>query len=343
MVVNAVLVVGLAAWVLRPTAAAPSEVKQAGGIAAQSAPPLPSSVPIPTKAEVMAQQGQRFGLSTPTTPFGNTALNAFTKAAGKSPTMLMYFNKWTQPFNPGAVVASYDRGALPVIAWEPWAGQKSGDSQPAYALSKIINGDFDAYIKKYATAVAAQKWPVAIRFAHEMNGHWYPWSESLSGNKPGQYVQMWRHVHDIFDSVGATNVIWIWSPNILRPVPNVNLKNLYPGDAYVDWVGMVGYQVVESTASAVYQPTMTAIRKFTKKSFVLTEVGAEPSSHKAAWIKDFMKWLPQHPDVVGFVWFEFSKAQGGSADWRFTETTATTQAFKTGLAGVTDLAKPPPS
>ena len=31
-----------------------------------------------------------------------------------------------------------------------------------------------------------------------MNGWWWPWSEQLNGNNPGEFVAAWRHVHDIF-------------------------------------------------------------------------------------------------------------------------------------------------
>jgi hypothetical protein len=343
MVFNAVLVVGLAIWVLRPTASAPNQAKQV--IASQtSAPPLVAGLSIPTKAEVMAQPGVRYGISSPSAPWSNSELNAISHAGGKNPTMLMFFENWTKDFNKSAVLASYDRNALPVIAWEPWAGQKDGDSQPAYSLKNIINGKYDAYITKFATAVKAEKLPIAIRFAHEMNGHWYPWSEVESGNSPGQYVKMWRHVHDIFTKIGATNVIWIWSPNIFRGTgAGISLRKLYPGDAYVDWVGLVGYDVHEATAAQVYKSTMDAIEKFTKKSFILTEVGSQPGSQKVGWISNFFSWLPKHPNVAGFIWFEFSKQQGGSADWRFTQTVATTKAFKAGLAGVPTLTPPPPS
>lgn len=47
------------------------------------------------------------------------------------------------------------------------------------------------------------------------NGDWqFPWSEKPDGNQPGDYVKMWRHVHDIFNQEGTKNVTWVWCPNI---------------------------------------------------------------------------------------------------------------------------------
>lgn len=340
MTANSLILVAAAVWILKPNVTSAEDPVVSALATPQPSGSTQAPPVIPTKADILRTPGQRFGLSTPQAPWSSKELDKLATAAGARPTMLTYFVKWTEDFRPDAVKASYDQGALPVVTWEPWAGTGKGINQRAYALSKIISGRFDAYITKFATAVRDQRWPVAIRFAHEMNGVWYPWSEELSGNQKGEYVKAWRHVHGLFKKAGAANVIWIWSPNILRPVPDVALRPLYPGDAYVDWVGMVGYAVRESTAAAVYQPTITALRKFTKKPLVITETGAQPGPRKATWIKDFFRWLPKHPYVVGFVWFEYSDDQGGTADWRFTATAATAKAFRTGLASV-KLAAPP--
>jgi beta-mannanase len=340
MAVNGLIVVALAVWILKPSAAEPHQ-----GQISQSVVSLQNKRqaerPVPTKEQIFAIQGTRFGLSTPQSPWSSEEIDKISGAAGAHPTLVQFFVKWNEDFRPESVPQTYKQGALPVVSWEPWAGVKSGPNQPAYALAKIISGQFDPYITKFATAVRDQKWPIAIRFAHEMNGNWYPWSEQTSGNHSGEYVKAWRHVHDLFQQAGANNVIWIWSPNIVRPVPSIALDKLYPGDEYVDWVGMVGYAVEESTASAVYQPTMTLVRKFTQKPFLLTETGVQAGPHRLAWIADFFRWLSQHPDVVGFIWFEFSKEQGGTADWRFSANPSVAKAFHDGMAGV-KLAPAPP-
>jgi hypothetical protein len=91
----------------------------------------------------------------------------------------------------------------------------------------------------------------------------------------------------------------------------------------------------------VFQPTMTQLRTFSQKPIVITETGVAPGSHQTAWIADFFHWLPQHPDVIGFIWFEFSKEQGGRTDWRMSAKPATAKAFHDAIAKVT-LALPPP-
>ena len=76
-----------------------------------------------------------------------------------------------------------------------------------------------------------------------MNGNWFPWSEIANGNGPGQYVAAWRHVHDIFGAVGATNATWVWCPyaDTAKRLKKTPLKPLYPGHDYVDWTCLDAY------------------------------------------------------------------------------------------------------
>ena len=85
-------------------------------------------------------------------------------------------------------------------------------TEPDFQLSDVIAGTYDAYIAQFAAE--AQDWghPFFLRFNWEMNGNWFPWSEGVNGNNPGEYVAAWRHVHDIFAAVGATNATWVWCP-----------------------------------------------------------------------------------------------------------------------------------
>lgn len=295
------------------------------------APSIAPTATIPTKAEFMAAGAKHFGVSYAEAPFNKTKLAGITRNAGAPPTMIEYFIKWTEEFRPVVATKAYDQGAIPVVAWEPWAGVDKGINQPKYALRKINDGTHDAYITRFATAVKAYQWPIVLRFAHEMNGAWFPWSERRSGNKPGEYVKAWQHVHALFQKAGVTNVIWTWSPNIVRPAPNVDLQKLYPGDAYVDWVGMVGYAVKEKKAGEVFDPTLAKLRAFTKRPALITETGAQPGPNQAEWTSDLFRWLRTRPDVLGFIWFEFDKS-GETQDWRFSRSETTKAAFRAGIA-----------
>jgi mannan endo-1,4-beta-mannosidase len=90
-----------------------------------------------------------------------------------------------------------------------------------------------------------------------MNGNWEKWSPANNGSTPdpAAFVAAWRHVHDLFVQNGATNVVWVWCPNA-TDVPNAtsapwnHWTNYYPGDTYVDWVGIDGYNWGNTTAAS---------------------------------------------------------------------------------------------
>jgi len=268
-----------------------------------------------------------------------TDLDQFVTAAQHPPQVMMFGQGWAvNRFDRRPFDAIVNRGMLPILGWEPWDYRKEPKKeelrgvQPKYQLDKITRGDFDAYIKTWARGVHRLGYPIGIRFAHEMNGNWYPWAEQVNGNHPGDYVRAWRHVHDLFRAAGATNVIWIWSPNITFPGA-LPMSPLYPGDDYVDWVGLSGYYGTQGmehyrTFGDIYQLTFTELHTFTHKPIVITEVAAtDAEGRKAEWIRDFLTSLPDYPFVIGFIWYEGVK----ETDWRITTSAEVSAAFAQGV------------
>jgi len=73
-----------------------------------------------------------------------------------------------------------------------------------------------------------------------MNGHWAPWEAGVNGNTPQDYIEAWRHVHDIFVSRGAGKVKWVWGPNVSCGSA-VDFAPYYPGSDVVDVLALDGY------------------------------------------------------------------------------------------------------
>lgn len=101
-----------------------------------------------------------------------------------APAIVMWYQDWVHPGNSAfdrmkmdAVVA---HGAMPMITWEPWDAT-GGPHQPAFAPSTIIAGAHDAFIRDWARAAAGWNKPLYLKFAHEMNGNWYPWAVGVDG------------------------------------------------------------------------------------------------------------------------------------------------------------------
>jgi len=293
--------------------------------------------------------GLYHGVFQPPAPEKLTKLDAYAAKYGKSPAIVMWYQPWIdQPygqFKTDAVKALLARGIVPLITWEPW--NPGGDphyltnpaKQPAYKLSKIVRGDYDAYIRSWAKAVDG---PIMLRPMHEMNGYWYPWSGLVNGNKPADFRAAWRHVHAIFAEEGVTNVTWVWSINWCSS-PN-STKNhysaYYPGDGYVDWTSISGFNwgsypkdPKNHSFSYIYTKPFAYLSKL-GKPVVISEIACNTGVNKPAWIRDAYKRALSRNDLVkGIVYYDYREVgAGGTQNWHLSSTTASEKAYKSAIA-----------
>ncbi|MGI5825702.1 MAG: glycoside hydrolase family 26 protein [Bacillota bacterium] len=112
-------------------------------------------------------------------------------------------------------------GAAPQVALEPNLG-----------LDEVQG---DAYLIKLAKTLNQVEGPVFLRFASEMNGNWAAYS-----GDPQKYIEKWRLVHDVMEKY-APRVLMLWT---VFSNPTGNMDAYYPGDDYVDWVGVNIYNVI---------------------------------------------------------------------------------------------------
>ncbi|MFJ3303540.1 glycoside hydrolase family 26 protein [Streptomyces sp. NPDC086549] len=255
-----------------------------------------------------------FGAAVAGAPTSMKAVGAYTKMVGKQPNLIEYYAGWGDGFDASGVRRAWAEGALTLMSWEPF------DT----SIGDIAAGKSDAYIKEYATAVRKLNLPVVVDFADEFNGHWEKWG--TQGTTPAQYVAAWRHIHKTFLDAGASNVIWAWAPNIVNPVPDVKLKPYYPGDAYVDWIGLVGYFTAgqDNAFDSVFGPTRDQIRTFTKKPMLLLETAAVPGERRRADVRNLFAGVEADDDMIGFIWFNHKKR----ADWRLEASPLALKEFK---------------
>jgi hypothetical protein len=277
----------------------------------------------------------RFGVATPGGPSATAELDAVAGLAGEAPTVVLSYADFTRELDIPGLRAVAARGAVPLVTWEPWVAG-AGTDQPAYALDRITAGDFDPYLRRWAEGLRDFGGPVMLRFAHEMNGSWYPWSEGVNGNGPGDYVAAWRHVHRVVTSVGTPHVSWVWSPNVPY-AGSVPLAGLYPGGATVDAVALDGYNVGTSqywsswtTPEALFGPGLQELRTLAPGlPIVIAETAStELGGSKADWIRSLFSYLTAQPDVTAVVWFHFLK----EADWRLDSSPASAAAVREALA-----------
>ncbi|HZQ35876.1 MAG TPA: glycosyl hydrolase, partial [Dehalococcoidia bacterium] len=191
--------------------------------------------------------------------------------------------------------------------------------------------------------------PVLLRWAHEMNGNWYPWGRG-AGNTPEKYVAAWRYLHDRFVAAGATNVLWVWSPNVVDETNGGNavpFEAYYPGDSYVDWLALDGYNTAASGwrwFKQLFGPSYARITALTAKPLMVAETSsseelpaqAAVGDTKAKWITDaFGDAIPHaFPRIRAVIWFNEDKTnvERNGFDWRIGSSAAAQRAFSDAVA-----------
>lgn len=300
----------------------------------------PAAVSTDEAMDELAAAAPVFGLYTPDSPTDQAEISAAESAVGVDAGIVAYFADASHPLDVGLLDDAASDGAIPMLSLET----------TGWATADIAAGRYDEQIRTLANKLGqfndGEGGVVLVRLNHEMNGHWYPWSEAAAGNAPGDYAAAWKRIVDIVrgTGTGSTTVLWVWSPNILRGAEFDTMVAAYPGDDYVDYIGLTGYgnTTYERTAGQTFDATIAAIRTeiTADKPLIITESGASPGKYQTAWTQSLGPWLEANDEVQAFVWFNFDPADGATSDWRFTTEPAVADALRESLAeaGATPLA-----
>ncbi len=209
-------------------------------------------------------------------------------------------------------------GSLPVITWEPWLTDfdpqdypkiRKADVRDVHGLADIAYGLYDPYIKAWAKEASDIGKPIFLRVGHEMNDPYrYPWGPQ--NNTPKEFKDAWRHIRNVFNGVGAKNVIWIWSPH-----PAYGFFDAYyPGDQYVDFVGVsvLNYGTVASWSQwwhfdDIFGKYYKDLVKF-NKPIMLTEFGClNVGGSRSKWFGEAIASIPvKYPKIKAVLFFHYS-------------------------------------
>jgi hypothetical protein len=245
-------------------------------------------------------------------------------AGGVVPKLVSVFSAWipegtTTYLHPHLDDLSlfYNRypGSVLVWTWEPRYG---------VTLQQINSGAHDAYIDEVARRIGAVGQRVLIRFAHEMNARWMSWP--WANQSPADYIAAWKRIVSRFRNLGATNAEWVWSPNVISGSAN-DFSPWYPGDAYVDWTGLDGYnwgsvENVWYTFREVFQNSIGVITALSPRGIIITETGCHSrgpyNESKGYWYSQMAAELKQnYPRVLGLINSHMiDQRSGEDAEWR---------------------------
>jgi mannan endo-1,4-beta-mannosidase len=268
----------------------------------------------------------------------NPPLNAalteqYIQAAGAPPAVEMWFRDFDAPLFYSAELTQADSiGATPMVTWDPMANGS------LVTYTEILSGAFDNYFKAQADYVASTHQLIYIRLVHEMNvpPPGTPWGPESAAGTPQQFILAWRHIVTIFRQQGATNARWVWAPNT-----DCNgacpFTAYYPGDAWVDDVGLDGYnfgavhKVPWMSLQQIFQSSYNILTKMTTKPVMFTETASTgPGANKAAWItQGFLTTIPQlFPRVVEVTWWQ----RIDQTDWRVNSSPVSEAAWRAVVA-----------
>lgn len=247
-----------------------------------------------------------------------SSLRAWSQKTSSKPTMPVEFEAWSnnQTLSEHFAQAKQDGYQSYMITWEPWLPVPANlgmlaqsIEQPLYSNAAIANGTHDSYIHQFAESVAKSGIEtVYIRYAHEVNGNWYPWSHDNV-----QFITAWQHIVSIFRSVGASNAKFVYSTN-----PNLyqtdekwtsGFWQYWPGDSYVDYVGstMINFgshacETIPCSSTdkgysvSLFKKRIGLEHTISKKQLIISELNTALQSNTQAWLTDLNTWLDTDKD-----------------------------------------------
>lgn len=266
---------------------------------------------------------------------------------GAMPAMMGFSLQWPDPTKIATgteefPLASFDSiwnlGSIPMLTWKPKYFDDSG-KEVAVPLKSITEGDYDEYLRFFANSVKEWGYPLMIRPAPKMNlkkNHWGTTPEEFGPDSPEAYKKLFRHLVEFFRKEGANNAVWVFSPAAESdPSPHIEESAIwnvasayYPGDAWVDIIGMSGFNWGRSKTGEsdgrktewrsfrqIFGPLHKEMSLLApKKPFMVCEVAsANAGGDRPSWIKESVDAMKEMK-LVGAFWYQFLD----EADWPMT-------------------------
>lgn len=224
-------------------------------------------------------------------------------------------------FDTAAAEHARSRGATPMVDY----------GIGNYTLTDIAAGRADADIDAMTQKIASFGSIVRLRPWWEMNGGWFGWGRN------DDFVPAWRNLVTRVRA-GAPNARFVWCVNTVWDEPSGELHRWYPGGAYVDWVGVDGYNFNRPWhwPNEVFDPTLKKLAVLNSQApWAICETACtEEGGDKAAWITKLLtKWLPNHKRVKLFHWFNWNIFETGDKrrDWPVESSPRAQAAFARGI------------
>ncbi len=189
--------------------------------------------------------------------------------------------------------------------------QASGKGNMVY---DVLDGAYDTYLKNYAREVANYGEPILFRLGNEMNGDWCVYSSHHTAKDTDIFKAFYCYLYQIFQEAGADNVIWVWNPNG-KSFPDFKWNDelcYYPGDEYVDVVGMTSYNTGTYYESEnwtefddMYDDLYEKYIGLYEKPLMITEFSSSSvGGSKEAWVSNMFRHIGKYERIKVAIWWD---------------------------------------
>ncbi|MBP2634372.1 MAG: celH [Firmicutes bacterium] len=286
----------------------------------------------------------RWGIFEPVAPQKFENLDALEARLDYKFPVLVRYQSFTERLPIMALNAAYERGRIVELTLQ--TGYDFTDNSSV--IYDILDGKYDEYLEMYAKQIKYFGHPILFRLNNEMNGDWCWYSAHYYSKDAELYKAMWRYIRSVFDANGIDNVIWVWNPHDLSfPAFKWNHHMMYyPGDEYVDVVGLTGYNTGTyfpgerwREFSSIYPQVYTEYTQQFSKPFMITEFGSNSfGGNKPQWMNRMFEQIGQFDKIKVAIWWNGidRDSQGNPGRiYLLDETEETTEAFRQGLTKFT--------
>ncbi len=259
-------------------------------------------------------------------------VSAYERAAGRSSTWIYFSHNWFRDrrFPRKTAAWIWERGSVPFIRLMLRSSEEQNIAEPEFTLDRIIRGRFDRDLRAWARDARTFRSPLLVEFGTEVNGNWFSWNGDWNGggrktgygdageaDGPERFRDAYRHIVDIMRAEGAKNITWVFHVDTddVPDRPWNRLENYYPGDQWIDWIGMSVYGAADplDDDTSSFRELMDEIyprlaELSSEKPIVLLEFGAtsgNPNVDQAAWARSALADITsgRWPRLIGFAWW----------------------------------------
>jgi beta-mannanase len=288
-------------------------------------------------------------------------IKAFEEMSGKKIVWAYVSWHWDKgiKFPVSACEAIRAAGAEPLVGVMPWSSLNQGYPEPEYTLERIARGAFDDELYHAADIVRSLGYPIMMEFGPEVNGSWFPWNGAWNGRDADEYGEpgepdgperfrdAYRHIADIF-RMGGGDVTWVFHVSSAgSPSDEWNaVSRYYPGDGWVDWIGVSVYGRLKGGGLRSFgdimegaYPGLCALSP--SKPIAVLEMGVSEGPGKAEWIKDAFAGVNsgRYPRVRAVSWWnKASRPDGSRSGLEIDSSPESLAAYREGVGNLIDEA-----